>query len=101
VSAVLVDCDHRPRRHRMNRATRESQDRLLKFFDHVIAFERDAHRLTRAELNKAIERARDLDDQLRVARNRISTIERLLASNAPASWRWSMSTSEGESSASN
>lgn len=100
MSAVLVDRDHRPRRHRMNRARREARDRLIELFDRLIEFERSSHRLTRAELDKARERVTDLDDQLRVARNRISTIERLLAPNAPASWRWSISTSEGDSSAS-
>lgn len=101
MSAVLVDRDSGPRGHRMNRARREAQERLIEMFDHLIAFERDAHRLTRAELDKAIERARDLDDRLLAARNYISTMERRHAANAPASWRWSMSTTQGESNVAN
>ena len=85
----------------MRRARRKAQAKLLKLFDCVIAFERDSHRLTRAELDKAIARAADLDDRLLAARNYISTLERHAAANAPASWRWRMSTTEGDAGVTN
>lgn len=67
----------------------------------ALNMEREAHAFTRVILSKAVERAAALDDRLAASRIYIASLERDLASKAAGAWRWRMSTSEGESSATN
>ena len=82
------------------RKLRDDAERAFVFAS-ALDSERDAHARSRVELAKATARAAALDDRLAASRIYIAAIERDLASKAAGAWRWRMSTSEGESGATN
>jgi len=67
----------------------------------MLASERLAGCQSRADLNRALDMAAKLDDRLTSTRMHIAYLEAELAKLAKGSWRWSMSTTKGESGASN
>jgi hypothetical protein len=67
----------------------------------MLASERLAGCQARADLNRALDMAAKLDDRLTSARMHIAYLEAELAKLAKGSWRWSMSTTKGEPSATN
>jgi hypothetical protein len=67
----------------------------------ALATERLAVCHARADFQRAKDMAAQLDDRLTSSRMHITYLEAELAKLARGSWRWSMSTTEGESGASN